>query len=132
MNKRLFGFEICRSSDLRAIGNALEAIHAGQVAHARRLTYFERRIMFTQAQQAQILRDLAAQVVKVKKEVVDKVQALEDAIIAGGVTTPEVDAALDDLKGNIQVLDDLNVDPPAPPPPAGPPAEPPAGPTPTV
>lgn len=70
-----------------------------------------------QAELAQTLSDLKTQADKTKAEIVQKVADLEAAIAAGGVTTPEVDAAVEALKGSIQGLDDLNPDaaPPAPP-----------------
>jgi len=71
------------------------------------------RIIMDQTQLAQALKDLKAQADKAKAEIVAKVQSLEDAINAGGATTPEVDAALADLKGSVQGLDDLNPDAPA-------------------
>lgn len=114
--ERLFGFEICRSTDLRAIGNALWAIQQEQLALVRRLVNFESNIMVTQAQQAQSLLDLGTQLTKAKGEIVAKVQTLEDAINAGGVTSPEVDAAMAALKGDVQDLDDLNPDVVVPPP----------------
>lgn len=73
------------------------------------------RIIMNQAELAKSLEDLKAQADKAKAEIVAKVQSLEDAIAAGGATSPEVDAALADLKGSVQGLDDLNPDaPPAP------------------
>lgn len=73
-------------------------------------------IEMNQTELAQALVDIKAQADKAKTEIVDKVAALEAAIAAGNVTTPEVDAALADLKGSVQVLDDLNPDaPPADP-----------------
>lgn len=68
------------------------------------------RIIMNQAELAQALADIKAQADKAKAEIVAKIQALEDAIAAGGATTPEVDAALADLKGSVQGLDDLNPD----------------------
>lgn len=71
----------------------------------------ERTITMNQADLAQAITDAAAQATKAKEEIVAKIAALEDAIANGGATTPEVDAALADLKGVVQTLDDLNPDP---------------------
>jgi phenylpyruvate tautomerase PptA (4-oxalocrotonate tautomerase family) len=79
------------------------------------LNRLERTIAMNQQELAQALTDAAAQATKAKDEIVAKVAALEAAILAGGATTPEVDAALASLKGVVQTLDDLNPDaPPAP------------------
>lgn len=75
------------------------------------LTRLERTIAMNQAELAQAIKDAAAQATKAKEEIVAKIAALEDAIANGGATTPEVDAALADLKGVVQTLDDLNPDP---------------------
>lgn len=70
-----------------------------------------KEIRMTQEQLAQAMKDLKAQLGKVKDEVIAKVVAVEAAV---GKTTPEVDAAFADLKGAVQVLDDLNPDAPPP------------------
>jgi prefoldin subunit 5 len=77
--------------------------------------------MATQAELAQSLNDIAAQVTKSKDEVVaavaalnQKIADLEAAIAAGNGTTAEVDAAIEALKAQVQVLDDLNADASAP------------------
>ena len=44
-------------------------------------------------------------------EIVAKVAALEAAVSASGGTTPEVDAAVAELRAVAQALDDLNPDP---------------------
>lgn len=67
-----------------------------------------------QVELAQQLTALKQQTDKANAEIVAKVQSLEDALNAGGSTTPEVDAALADLKTSIQAVDDLNPDAPAP------------------
>lgn len=67
-------------------------------------------IMVTQAELAQSLNDLTAQVAKIGVETsatLQKVKDLEAAIAAGGGTTPEVDAALAALKTQAQATDDL-------------------------
>ena len=69
-------------------------------------------IMSTQAELATELTAVKAQLDKAKQEIVDKLAALEAAIVAAGNTTAEVDAALADLKGAAQGLDDLNPDAP--------------------
>lgn len=69
--------------------------------------------MATQAELAQQLKDLTAQEEKAKAEILAKVANLEAAIVAAANTTPEVDAALADLKASVQGVDDLNEDAPA-------------------
>lgn len=56
------------------------------------------------------LQGLKTQADKAKAEVIAKIAALEEAINNAGTTTPEVDAALTDLKASVQGLDDLNPD----------------------
>lgn len=68
--------------------------------------------MATQAELAQELRDLKLQNDKARAEVLAKIQALEDALAAAGNTTPEVDAALADLKASVQTDDDIVPDQP--------------------
>ena len=70
-----------------------------------------KQIMATQAELAQELRDLKAQNDKARQEVLDKIAALELALGNAGTTTPEVDAALADLKASIQTDDDIVPDP---------------------
>lgn len=65
-----------------------------------------------QAGLAQALTDAAAQAAKSHDEIVAKLATLEAAVIAAGDTTPEVNAALDALKAQVQGLDDLNPDAP--------------------
>lgn len=74
------------------------------------IIYLLWRIRMDQAALAQELAAVKAQLDKAKAEIVTKIDALETAIANGGVTTPEVDAALADLKGTAQALDDLNPD----------------------
>lgn len=64
-------------------------------------------IMATQAELAQELRDLKAQNDKARAEILQKIADLEAAIVAAGNTTPEVDAALADLKASVQTDDDI-------------------------
>lgn len=76
-----------------------------------------RHIMTSQAQLAQDLIQVKEAVAKVGTEtstLVQKVADLEAAISNGGNTTPEVDAALQALKDQVQVVDDLVADVPAP------------------
>jgi ABC-type transporter Mla subunit MlaD len=69
-------------------------------------------LMATQAEHAADLVALKNQADKAKAEIIAKVAALEAAIANGSGTTPEVDAAMADLKGSIQGVDDLNQDAP--------------------
>jgi len=74
---------------------------------------FERlgRIMTDQATHAAQLAAIKDQLTKASGEIVAKVAALEAAVAAAGGTTPEVDAAVADLRAVAQTLDDLNPDP---------------------
>lgn len=74
------------------------------------LTNLKTQLTMNQAELAQALSDLKAQADKAKAEVVAKVVALEAAVAAGGVVDPAVEAALVDLRGAVQGLDDLNPD----------------------
>ncbi len=69
-----------------------------------------RRLMATQAQLADDLKAVTAQVAKIGVETgktLQKVIDLEAIIAAGGNTTPEVDAALAALKTQAQATDDM-------------------------
>ena len=74
---------------------------------------FERlgKIMTDQTTLASDLAAIKDQLTKAAGEIVAKVAALEAAVSASGGTTPEVDAAVADLKAVAQALDDLNPDP---------------------
>jgi hypothetical protein len=71
------------------------------------------KIMATQAELAQSLKDVAAQVDKTKTEITSKIADLEAAIGNSGNTTPEVDDALAALKTAVQGVDDIVPDAPA-------------------
>lgn len=60
-----------------------------------------------QAELAQALVDLKAQNEKARAEIVAKITTLEEAVAAAGTVTPEVEAALADLKTSVQADDDL-------------------------
>jgi len=71
------------------------------------------KIMSTQAELAASLAAVSIQVGKIGTETAGlqaKIAELEAAIVAAGGTTPEVDAALEALKAQVQVVDDLVVD----------------------
>ena len=73
------------------------------------------QLMSTQAELAQSLADVSAQVAKIgdeSKTTLARVAALEEAVAAAGGTTPEVDAALAALKAQVQLVDDLVADAP--------------------
>ncbi len=70
------------------------------------------KIMSTQAELAQELRDIKAQNDKARQERLDHVATLEQAIIDAGNVTPEVQEALDALKTSVQADDDLREDTP--------------------
>lgn len=69
-------------------------------------------IMATQQELAQQLRDVIAQNEKARVEILGKIADLEDALANSGNTTPEVDAALADLKASVQADDDIVPDAP--------------------
>jgi len=73
------------------------------------ISYFliKRLISMTQAELLQALQDAKAEADKAKAEIVQKIADLETAIGNAGNTTPEVDAALADLKSSIQGVDDI-------------------------
>lgn len=60
----------------------------------------------TQAQDAQILRDLKTQLARANDEIQAKIQALIDAAASAPVSD-ELQAAIDDLKPAAQALDDI-------------------------
>ncbi len=68
------------------------------------------KIMSTQAELAQQLRDVKAQNDKAREERLAHVATLEQAIIDAGNVTEEVQTALDDLKSSVQSDDDLITD----------------------
>jgi len=69
-------------------------------------------IMTTTAETVATIEGLTAQVVKVRSEFATKVQALQDQIASGGMTAPEIVAALGVLKAELQVSDDQVPDAP--------------------
>jgi seryl-tRNA synthetase len=74
------------------------------------ILYTLRRISMDQAALAQQIRDLTAQNEKAAAEQRAALKKLQDALDAAGSTTPEVDAALSELKASIQAEDDANPD----------------------
>ena len=60
-----------------------------------------------QTELAQALSEVKTQADKAKAEIVGKISDLETAIANAGSTTPEVDAALEALKGTVQGIDDV-------------------------
>jgi len=73
------------------------------------LTTFLGKILMTLEELKQILDGTKAQLVKAAGEITARIDALE-AQLATVVTTPEVDAALAELKAVAQQLDDINPD----------------------
>ena len=69
------------------------------------------KIMTDQSTHAAELAAIKDQLTKASGEIVAKFDALAAALAAAGSTTPEVDAAMADLKAVAQALDDLNPDP---------------------
>lgn len=73
--------------------------------------------METQAELAADLQKVSDQVAKIGTEtstLLQKVADLEAALAAGGPVTAEVQAAVDALKAQVQVVDDLVPDAPQP------------------
>lgn len=66
-----------------------------------------KKIVMTQAELQAELLALKAQNEKAKGEIIAKFAALEGALANQGNTTPEVDAALADLKVSVQGTDDI-------------------------
>ena len=64
----------------------------------------------SQSQLAAELTAIKDQNEKARTEILAKIAALEEALANAGNTTPEVDAALADLKASVQTDDDLNPD----------------------
>lgn len=76
-----------------------------------------RMIVMTQQELADGLNTLKAQVVKIGEEsgkTLQKVTDLETALANAGQVSPEVQSAFDALKAQVQVVDDLIPDAPAP------------------
>jgi len=74
--------------------------------------------MATQAELAAQLNTVAAQVQKIGQEstkTLEKVQELEDALANQDDVSPELQAAFDGLKAQVQTVDDLVVDTTVPP-----------------
>lgn len=83
-----------------------------------------KRIMATQAEVVVELKALKGQAEKIRTEVTDAktelqatIKRLEDIIAAGntGEATAELVAVKDELKAELQTLDDLHLDKPTPP-----------------
>lgn len=75
------------------------------------------QIMATQAELAQQINQIGQQVGKIKTEseaTLTKVNELQDIINNQGGVSPELQSAVDALKAQVQVVDDLVADTPAP------------------
>ena len=76
-------------------------------------------IMDTQVQLVEKINTAISQLGKIKDEstaTLNKVSELQDIIDNQGGVSPELQAAVDQLKAQVQVVDDLVADTPAPPP----------------
>lgn len=69
-------------------------------------------IIMNETELVQALADIKAQADKAKAEVIAAVAALEAALASAGTVSPAVEAALADLRGAVQSIDDLNPDAP--------------------
>lgn len=85
-------------------GNSLDA---GLKQISAQLSNLKDQITMNNEQLAAQLQAMKDQNEKAKAEIVAKFTALEAAVAAAGQTTPDVDAALADLKTSIQGTDDL-------------------------
>ena len=69
------------------------------------------QIMATQEEVAAKLAAVGDKLDKATQEILAAIQALKDAVAAGGASSPEVDAAIQRLETEAQALDDINPDP---------------------
>ena len=74
-----------------------------------------KKLMASQQEIADALNAVGTQLSKASSEVVAKISELEAAVAAGGQSSPEVDAAVANLKTAAQALDDIVPDAPAEP-----------------
>lgn len=75
--------------------------------------------MASQQQQTADLKAISVQINKIHAESsasLQKVTDLEKALADGGMTSPDVDQAIADLKQQVQLVDDLIADAPVDPP----------------
>lgn len=89
-----------------AIGRKLDRI----IVALASLTTKVNEIMATNAEFAAAIVVVKEQLVKAAAEINSRIAALEEAINNAGNSTPEMDAALADLKLVAQALDDINPD----------------------
>lgn len=88
-------------------------LHSDEILRAIHL--LRKSIMTTQAQLAADLQAVSAQITKIGTEttaLLTKITDLEAAIAAGGVTTAEVDTAMQALKDQAKIVDDMVPDAP--------------------
>lgn len=79
----------------------------GRKALFCKLETLQRKILMNQAELAQSLTDLGAQLTKASAEITGKITELEAAIGNAGTVSPQVEAALNALKASGQALDDI-------------------------
>lgn len=94
---------------------AMAALAIGRRLILHKIDFLTRQnvnILMTQAELLAQLQALKSQNEKAKVEITGKIATLETAIANQGQTTPEVDAALADLKQSIQGTDDIVPDAP--------------------
>jgi len=82
-------------------------IHLYDHRDSRKVVLYLKRIIMNMQELAQSIADLKVQNDKARAEVLEKIAALEAAVANAGNTTPEVDAALADLKASVQTDDDI-------------------------
>jgi hypothetical protein len=70
-----------------------------------------KKIMATQEEVASKLAAVGDKLDKATQEILAAIQALKDAVAAGGASSPEVDSAISRLEAGAQTLDDINPDP---------------------
>lgn len=106
--KHVVEFKDCDGDTLNSIYAYVKLIHQQNL-----------QIMATQTELIQTINAISTQVGKIKDEstaTLNKVTELQDIIDNQGGVSPELQAAVDQLKAQVQVVDDLVADTPAPPP----------------
>ena len=94
-----FPFSIFNDEELREIKSELKSIN-------RKLE----EIMLKEAELVVLLKNLTAQVVKIKQEFADKIDALNEAIDNSDVVSADIVDAANELQLVLQNLDDANPD----------------------
>ena len=94
-----FPFSIFNDEELREIKSELKSINCKL-----------EEIMLKEAELVVLLKNLTAQVVKIKQEFADKIDALNEAIDNSDVVSADIVDAANELQLVLQNLDDANPD----------------------